>query len=280
MPPGDPSSDPYRNADIMRMKPSVHLDRKLSATARLPKRSTVVESPTGRSAHPSEPRSFDSTGTAQQYNSNGFSQQNLPQISSQGYPQGNLSQSPQLGYQNLNPSSSQHSTPRANPTKLPDSQSQLRPSLQRKNTEVMIVDESIPNSPSAGTDETTLGQRSDDALTLADIPQWVEVAQAREQQRSLPRESATPYIAELNPLESAIVKHCAVLMLTRSPMKDQFDLDEILELVEVKKAGFWGKLFKGDNKKNVKKKGVFGIMIFFLWYYRANVYLRSIWCTS
>jgi hypothetical protein len=127
----------------------------------------------------------------------------------------------------------------------------------------MIVDDSVPNSPSAGAEETTLGKRSDDALTLADIPQWVEVAQAREQQRSLPRESATPYIAELGALELAIVKHCAVLMLTRSPLKDQFDLDEILEMVEVKKAGFWGKLFKGDNKKNMKKKGVFGVGLSF-----------------
>lgn len=241
----------------MRMKPSVLLDRKLSATARLPKRSTIVESPTGRTAQPSEPRPYDSTVAAQQYNSNGVSQQNPLQIS-QGFSQGSLSQSPQPGYQTLNFSSS---TPRSNPIKLPDSQSQLRPSLQRKNTDVMIVDESGPHSPSAGTEETTLGKRSDDALTLADIPQWVEVAQAREQRRSLPRESSTPYIAELSALELAIVKHCAVLMLSRSPLKDQFDLDEILEMVEVKKAGFWGKLFKGDNKKNVKKKGVFNVRL-------------------
>ncbi|KAF8552183.1 hypothetical protein OG21DRAFT_1523925, partial [Imleria badia] len=47
--------DPYRNSgDIMGMK-SIHLDRKLSATARLPRRSTIVESPAGRTVHPSEP---------------------------------------------------------------------------------------------------------------------------------------------------------------------------------------------------------------------------------
>jgi len=33
------------------------------------------------------------------------------------------------------------------------------------------------------------------------------------------------------------------------------DLDEILEMIEVKKQGFWGKLFKGNDKKNIKKKG-------------------------
>jgi hypothetical protein len=34
---------------------SVHLDRKLSATARLPRRSIILESPAGRTVHPSEP---------------------------------------------------------------------------------------------------------------------------------------------------------------------------------------------------------------------------------
>jgi hypothetical protein len=83
----------------------------------------------------------------------------------------------------------------------------------------------------------------------------MEAAQAREQRRSLPREHSTPYIAELSALELAIVKHAAVLVLSRSPLKDHLDLDELLELVEVKKSGFWGKLFKAGDKKNVKKKG-------------------------
>ncbi|KAG8726379.1 hypothetical protein FRC12_023453, partial [Ceratobasidium sp. 428] len=43
------SSNHRDSNDIMRMK-SVHLDRKLSATARLPKRSTIIESPTGKVA--------------------------------------------------------------------------------------------------------------------------------------------------------------------------------------------------------------------------------------
>ncbi|KAJ2966038.1 hypothetical protein NUW54_g13923 [Trametes sanguinea] len=74
------------------------------------------------------------------------------------------------------------------------------------------------------------------------------------------RRSPTPFIAELTPLQLAIVKHCAVVVLQRSPLRDQFDLDEILELVEVKKSSFWNKIFKpGNDKKNVKKKGVFGV---------------------
>lgn len=116
----------------------------------------------------------------------------------------------------------------------------------------MIVDESAPNSPAR--DEPPITSL-DDGITLADIPQIMEAAQAREQQRSLPRENSIPYIAELSALELAIVKHCAVLALTRSPLKDQFDLDELLELVEPKKSGFWKSLFGGGGK-NVKKKGL------------------------
>ena len=117
------------------------------------------------------------------------------------------------------------------------------------------MDESAPTSPAGGVDEPKL-PGVEDGITLADIPQLVEAAQAREQHRSLPRQSSIPYIAELSPVELAIVKHAAVLALTRSPLRDQFDLDEILELVEVKKSSFWNKLFKqGPDKKNVKKKG-------------------------
>ncbi|EGO22161.1 hypothetical protein SERLADRAFT_362555 [Serpula lacrymans var. lacrymans S7.9] len=190
--PKSTEQDPYRNSgDIMRMK-SVHLDRKLSATARLPKRSTIVESPAGRTVHPS-----DTLHT--------------------------------------------HRAPQE--IKVPQPQ----------------LDESAPNSPAGGIEEPPL-HAPDDGITLADIPQLMEAAQAREQQRSLPRQSSIPHVAELNALELVIVKHCAVLILQKSSLRDQFDLDEILELVEIKKGGFWNKLFKaGNDKKNVKKKGVFGV---------------------
>ncbi|KAJ7155522.1 LIM domain-containing protein [Mycena crocata] len=236
-----PETDPYRNsADIMRMK-SVHLDRKLSATARLPKRSTIVESPAGRSA-PSE-----SAPQAPQ-----------PQYAQQG-------QVPQQRSPSQPPASTSYTNARAPRPHLgqmpPDMNSQgqvLRPAFARNNTGVMIVDESAPNSP-AGVEEQHRNPTLDNGITLADIPQIMEAAQAREEQRSLPRENSIPYIAELSTLELAIVKHAALLALTRSALRDQFDLEELIELVEMKKAGFWNKLFKAGDKKNVKKKGVFGV---------------------
>jgi hypothetical protein len=83
----------------------------------------------------------------------------------------------------------------------------------------------------------------------------MEVAQAREEQRSLPRENSIPYIAELTPLELALVKVAALRELLRSPLKSECDVDELIELVETKKSGFWNKLFKAGDKKNGKKKG-------------------------
>ncbi|OBZ74014.1 Rho-type GTPase-activating protein 1 [Grifola frondosa] len=241
--------DPYRNStEINRLK-SVHLDRKLSSTARVPKRSTIVESPAGKVAQ--------ATDVAHSQRAHEF-------VS----PQHNRS-APQLGQ----PSSARiHKGPHqahvhslrpqpASPGAIDTSvQSQInRPSFNRANTEVKIVDDSAPNSPSGGIEEAMVGG-VEDGITLADIPQIFEAAQAREQRRSLPRQSSIPFIAELTPLELAIVRHSAVLVLQRSPLRDQFDLDEILELVEIKKSSFWNKLFKpGNDKKNVKKKGVFGV---------------------
>ncbi|EMD39064.1 hypothetical protein CERSUDRAFT_112758 [Gelatoporia subvermispora B] len=237
--------DPYRNSNEINRLKSVHLDRKLSATARVPKRSTIVESPTGKVAHASDvhahhPRVVDAGPSSS-------AQLNLARIPKSLQPQ----QAPA-------PQQRAQPTP---PTAIDISQQGrvIRPPFARNNTEVMIVDDSAPTSPTAGMEDTTVAG-IEDGITLADIPQIVEAAQAREQHRSLPRQSSIPYIAELTPLELAIVKHCAVLVLHRSPLREFFDLDEILELVEIKKSSFWKQLFKpGNDKKNVKKKGIFGV---------------------
>ncbi|PFH51895.1 hypothetical protein AMATHDRAFT_58104 [Amanita thiersii Skay4041] len=246
------SENPYRNSgDIMRMK-SVHLDRKLSATARLPKRSTIVESPAGRSVHPSDLMQ-------PQRQQDNYVTQSTAAPNQQEPTAGHVHSEPsQLNQLHVSPQ--QQQTARPNLHTLPVDSSipahATRPVLSRNN-EVTIVDDSAPNSPAVGADENPIATL-DDGITLADIPQLMEAAHAREQQRSLPRENAIPYVAELSALELAIVKHAALLALTKSPLKEQLDFDELLELVESKKSGFWNKIFKGD-KKNIKKKGVFGI---------------------
>ncbi|KZT27852.1 RhoGAP-domain-containing protein [Neolentinus lepideus HHB14362 ss-1] len=247
--------DPYRNSgDIVRMK-SVHLDRKLSATARLPKRSTIVESPSGKSAHPNTLHSQRSQPELDSQRPQAYAVQQVPSSStnSSRAPRTPIQQQSSQQYPSIRPTRAD-----LGPLDTSGTSQIVRPHFARSNTEVMIVDDSAPNSPAGGSDEPTV-PTLDDGITLADIPQLVEAAQAREQHRSLPRQTSVPYIAELSALELAIVKHAAALALTKSPLKDQFDLDEILEMIEIKKSGFWGKLFKADNKKNVKKKGVFGV---------------------
>ncbi|KAH9074724.1 hypothetical protein EDB83DRAFT_2504885 [Lactarius deliciosus] len=218
--PGEAEHDPYRNSqDIMRMK-SVHLDRKLSATAHVPKRSTIVESPSGKVAHPE--RSL-------------YARRGLLRH------QGQQQQSPQPQQQTPQ---TRPPRPPLNPTSLvPSSSADPRPNYLRKNTDVKIVDEPTPSSPSSAVPNVPPPGPTLEGITLADIPQLAEAAQAMEQRRSLPRQSLVPYVAELTPLELAIVRHAAVVVLYRSPLRDQVDLDEILEMVEVKKQGFWGKLY-------------------------------------
>jgi len=264
--------DPYRNSqDIMRMK-SVHLDRKLSATAHVPKRSTIIESPSGKIAHPTDVFTSPGQGSGRmqpqithQVDSGLASQGQRPTIQ-QNVPGASTGpvrppRPPQGLWQQQQSSPSQQQAPQARPTRptlnppplTPSPAAESRPDYFRKNTEVKIVDEPTPSTPPATvhSEGGPLGSVPTlEGLTLADIPQLAEAAQAMEQRRSL-----APYVAELTPLELAIVRHAAVVVLYRSPLRDQVDLDEILEMVEAKKQGFWGKLFKGNDKKNIKKKG-------------------------
>ncbi|KAI9464264.1 hypothetical protein F5148DRAFT_187508 [Russula earlei] len=276
--PAEDEHDPYRNSqDIMRMK-SVHLDRKISATAHLPKRSTIIESPSGKVAHPGDMVTSSAQGSGrtqsqaqmQQFDTLA-SQGQRPTIQQTVLGAGSGPVRPQKptqapGQQQQPPQSQQQAPvrpprPTLNPGLLTPS-SDSRPNYWRKNTEVKIVDEPVPSTPpgTAPPEGSPLSAvTTPEGLTLADIPQLAEAAQAMEQRRSLPRQSMVPYVAELTPLELAIVRHAAVVVLYRSPLRDQVDLDDILEMVEAKKQGFWGKLFKGNDKKYIKKKGLFGV---------------------
>ena len=129
-----------------------------------------------------------------------------------------------------------------------------RPGYGRNNTGVMIVDESAPNSPAGGlVDSPLVGAPPEDVVTLADIPHVIEVEEARKQHRSLPSQSSVPLMGELGPLDQLIVRHAALLALSRSPIKNEVDLDDLLDFIEIKKGNFWNKLFKKDKQK----KGMF-----------------------
>ncbi|KAL1882724.1 hypothetical protein VTK73DRAFT_1244 [Phialemonium thermophilum] len=78
----------------------------------------------------------------------------------------------------------------------------------------------------------------------------------------LPQRGGRRYFSELSGLEYFIVRHFAVFVM-HTMVASEFTLEELLSFIESRKpATFWkniGKAFKNDGKKNVKKKGVFGV---------------------
>lgn len=176
-------------------------------------------------------------------------QQHLP-FALPGGPGMLQQQPPQLGINTAGRSGS--------PSNLePGSIVPIRPAFARHNTDVKIREDGPMRQPSG--DELQRDTRSEDGITLADIPHILEAEQAREQHRPLPSEG-TRCISELSALELFIVKHMAVMYLQQSALRDHVNLDDLIEFIETRKNTFWGKIFKGGkDKKEIKKKGVFGI---------------------
>lgn len=240
--------DAYRNStDIKRMK-SVDLDRKLSTTARIPQRSTIIESPAGRVA-----QSSDAASRSQQnVDGNGRAQTKPPSKEAQrppDRPRPPREAPPAFARPSEQPAPLRPAYPLPNDS--------FRPTLSRETTAVKIVNDQPTEGPRPQ-DGPRLGDQHgplrDDGITLADLPRAMEAEQFKEQQRPLPTQAAM--VGELSALEAVIMKHVAALTLANSPIKDETTLDELLEIVEARKGNFWGKLFKGGNEKpKVKKKG-------------------------
>ncbi|KAK8843361.1 hypothetical protein IAR55_007018 [Kwoniella newhampshirensis] len=200
---------------------SVTLDRKLSSTARLPQRSMVVESPAGRMA--------DENGQVVSARSVGplTPVASVPDIRAEV----DLDDPPNSATVDV-----------------------LRPPFARNNTQVMIINENADDDPNA------MGMPNiapeDDAITLGDIPMLAEQS-ARDRDFA---EDKT-LLSSLNPLQSLILKHFALLQLQKTGLGHLIELDEVLDLLEVRKNQWWNKIFKGNAKKDQKKKGVFGVPI-------------------
>jgi hypothetical protein len=227
----------------------VSLDRHISTTtSHTPIQSTIIQSPTGRvaqsndSAKPPVPSRRDQP----QIDPTSMRSSTLPIPSSRVTREG----VPPQSYRSLPPEStlSAHSAD--------------RPGFHRATTAIHIVDDQVNVNPQLRNDAPLLGGLSEptqdeDGITLADLPQVIEAEQAREQDRYLPSRRSGILLSELSALEYFIVKHVAVLALSSddSPLRDIAPLDDLLELIDAKKNNFWGKLFKGTEKKSVKKKG-------------------------
>ncbi|OCB86376.1 RhoGAP-domain-containing protein [Sanghuangporus baumii] len=184
--------------DSMRLKSSVPLERRISA--RMPKRSTIVESPSGRTVQPTNVANVTTQRGA------------IP--AAQVQPATALAASTRLIRPGQQPSA--YGAP-TSPLPQQERSQPVRPRLAAPGNlsgGVMIVDDSAPNSPSGGADEPPMTV-AQDGITLADIPHVIEAEEARKQHRALPSQSTVPTIAELTPLELMIVKHAALLALSR-----------------------------------------------------------------
>lgn len=270
-------NDAYRSpSDAMRINSIAALDRKLSATSRVPKRSTVVESPPGRVLQTSEARVGSDTTTTNPSQKQLPSQPNLqlspsipPSQLTLKQPQprsamGQMLPAPLVAGRSPVPSTPlpTGSGPPVIPWHPPSSPSADDHRLRYQN----YFDEphQPPISPSV---EDSPGLRIQPEWSLDDVPRLVAV-DSTAQGRPLKRRTR-PLIGELSPLELAIVKHAAVLALYRSPLRDQLDLDEILDMVELKKSGWWVKIFKGNadkKNKNTKKGGLFNFILYIYMY--------------
>ena len=231
---------------------SVNLDRKLSSTtARIPKRSTVIQSPTGRVAQPTD--------------------SSIPPLPSAKPPVPSRKDQPLVdtarGITLPRPSPSQPPLPQRS---LPDeitSNANRRPPLARATTAVQVVDDQSPDQAPVQYGPPVLNVAPEPPTPAEDEFQFVDAPHPQvvteQGRRYLPPRTGT-LLSELSALEYFIVKHVAALMLTseNSAFKDVAPLDDLLEMIDARKNTFWGKLFKGGKeKKDVKKKGA---SLFFL----------------
>nr|CAG8438836.1 3632_t:CDS:10 [Entrophospora candida] len=190
---GDKKYESISTNDIKRMK-SIHMDRKMSTSAKVPKRFVVNES--------------------------------------------------------------QHGSDEVTKDKLVRSPSQRH---------VKVTEDKIPDPEIA---DNQLNFDTDKAaITLGDISELAAAEMnasssnstlAQKAKKNFKDSTTTKsYFSELSALEYFIVKHVAVLMMQQY-LKDYFTSEELLDLIEPKKATLWSKFvtsIKPTEKKPVKKKG-------------------------
>lgn len=253
--------DAYRDStDIKRLK-SVNLDRKLSATARMPQRSTIVESPSGKTANGD---GISPSAKSLHAHSREISREPSPKdgaieaaisANASNTPTG---ERPRHEVIIIQPSDDDQGA--GTPSRLDI----LRPTFGRNNTQVCIVSESSPDGASPDTptprpaalDEDDSPFNHEHGVTLGDIPALVEAEQAKLEHRPPPLADGQMLLSEMSTLDATIMKHFALLALTKSSIAHYIELEEMLELVEVRKNQWWNKLFKpGKDKKDIKRKG-------------------------
>ncbi|KAF9584319.1 hypothetical protein BGW38_006877 [Lunasporangiospora selenospora] len=228
--------------DIKRVK-STHLDRKLSNSARIPRRQTVIEHQRRRTAAQDQ---ATAVGTTASTKLDVPSKQFLQQPELANFEIEIVEETPSPGELQDEDEGRDGPNPNA-PATLSDLTERLRIS-------------SAVNAPPPVPARLRTGSltRSQSALAIGSAG----VAHVLENGKNVP---ATPhikrqYLSELSALELFIVKHLAVLTL--APIVSEFfTLEELLDLIGQRKQTLWGRFVRGlkTDKKKPKVEGTFGV---------------------
>ncbi|KAG0281233.1 hypothetical protein BGZ95_005838 [Linnemannia exigua] len=225
--------EPIHLGDIKRVK-STHLDRKLSNSARIPRRKTVIE----RQRRPT--RAIDATLSEQFSNENGTAKSMAAAgITAEGAEPATLEieivdERPEAGVMLDDDEEIDGPRPEA-PATLSDLTERLR------------ISTAINVSPASSLRSARLGHVSLQGSSGAGNPS---------------RHPKRQYLNELSALELFIVKHLAVLTLAPI-VSEYFTLEELLDLIGQRKQTLWGRLVKGlkNDKKKPKVEGTFNVSL-------------------
>jgi hypothetical protein len=218
--------EPIHLGDIKRVK-STHLDRKLSNSARIPRRKTVIE----RQRRPT--RAIDATLSEQISNENATARNlGATGITAEG----------------------------AEPATLEIEIVDERPEAGMMLDDDEGIDGPRPDAPATLSDLTERLRIS----TVINVSPASSLRSARPGHVSLsgPLGAGTAschpkrqYLSELSALELFIVKHLAVLTLAPI-VSEYFTLEELLDLIGQRKQTLWGRLVKGLKNDKKKPKGM------------------------
>ncbi|KAF9920206.1 hypothetical protein FBU30_009992 [Linnemannia zychae] len=215
--------EPIHLGDIKRVK-STHLDRKLSNSARVARRQTVIEHQ--RRRPPGNDASVSEVELDQEH-----SIHTDPEVS-------------MLDFEIIDESEATNDNDNA--THIGHRKATGQGTLSDI-TDKLHITASLNKSPSASL-KARSGHGSTHGSQHLQVPSSSNTSRKRQ------------YLNELSALELFIVKHLAVLMLA-PVVSDYFTPEELLDLIGQRKQTLWGRFVKGlkTDKKKFKVEGTFGV---------------------
>lgn len=103
----------------------------------------------------------------------------------------------------------------------------------------------------------------EEGITLADIPLILQAEQDREQLGgavAAELHDRRP-VSELTSAEMVVLKHLALARLQRSSLAALVQAENVQEFLEARRYTLWSKLFRAKDRRDGRKKGVFGVSL-------------------